>query len=140
CPVRQLPDSAASSLHRSRSQSTSQVQSQRAKRVLCQAAKKKEMKKPAPAAGPGVSDIAPRCIERGRMVEVKLLGKELPAFIAAKCADERVRVFTGTPTATAVPLVVSAPANLPRGEYAIAASGPDGKEVGRATLRINDIA
>ncbi len=109
------------------------------RRILCQAATK-EMKKPDVAPGPEISGVSPRGIQRGRMMEVQLSGKNLPPFVAAKCADVRVRVFTGAPTATAVPLVVSAPPDLPRGNYEIVATGPEGKEMGRATLRIEDIA
>jgi hypothetical protein len=50
-----------------------------------------------------------------------------------------VRVFSGKPTATTVPLVISTAADLPRGAYPIIATGGDGKEIGRVTLRIDDI-
>lgn len=74
------------------------------------------------------------------MSEVKLAGANLPEIVSVKCEDARVRVFAAGPEKDAVPLVISTPANLPRGGYAIVASGPDGKEIGRATLRIEDIA
>ena len=110
-----------------------------AKRIFCQ--KKKAMEKPTLVPkGPFVSGILPRGIERGRMIEMKLTGANLPAFLSVKCEDARVRVFTGTPEKNTVPLVISTPANLPRGGYAMVASGADGKEIGRATLRIEDIA
>lgn len=112
----------------------------RARKIFCQA-KKKPMAKPTPVpTGPFVSGISPRGIERGRMSELKVTGANLPAFVSVKCEDARVRVFTGTAEKGAVPVVVSTPANLPRGGYALVASGADGKEIGRATLRIEDIA
>jgi hypothetical protein len=111
----------------------------RARKIFCQA-KKKAMAKPTPVpTGPFVSGISPGGVERGRMSEMKLTGGNLPAFVSVKCEDARVRVFTGTPEKGAVPVVVSTPADLPRGGYAIVASGADGKEIGRATLRIEDI-
>jgi WD40 repeat protein len=109
------------------------------RRIFCQAVTT-EKKEPAPSADPAISGISPRGIERGRMIEVQLSGKNLPAFVSAKCADNRVRVFTGTATATAVPLAVATPASLPRGDYEIVASGADGKILGRTTLRVEDIA
>jgi WD40 repeat protein len=111
----------------------------RAEKIFCQA-KKKAMEKPAPPPkGPFVSGVLPRGIERGRMIEMKLTGGNLPAFVSVKCEDARVRVFTGTVEKDAVSLVISTPVNLPRGGYAIVASGADGKEIGRATLRVEDI-
>ena len=110
-----------------------------ARRIFCQA--KKAMAKPTPVPkGPFVSGISPRGIERGRMIEMKLTGTNLPAFLSVKCEDARVRVFTGATEKDAVPLVISTPANLPRGGYAMVASSADGKEIGRATLRIEDIS
>ncbi len=111
---------------------------QRARKIFCQ--KKAPMAKATPVPkGPFVSGILPRGVERGKMIEMKLTGANLPAFLSVKGEDARVRVFAGTPEKDAVPLVISTPANLPRGGYAIIASGADGKEIGRATLRIEDI-
>ena len=112
---------------------------QRARKIFCQA--KKAMKKPEPPPkGPFVSGILPRGVQCGQMVEMKLTGANLPPVVSVKCEDARVRVFAAAPEKDAVPLVISTPANLPRGGYAIVASGADGKEIGRATLRIEDIA
>jgi len=108
-----------------------------ARRIFCQA--KKEMKPAAAPKGPAILGVSPRGVERGRMVEVKLPGKELPPLVSVKCEDARVRVFTGMNEKDAVPLVISTPADLPRGGYDIIVSGADGKEVGRATLWIDDI-
>ncbi len=110
----------------------------RSRKIFCQA--KTAMAKPASAPkGPSVSGISPRGIERGPMLELKLTGANLPAILSVKCEDARVRVFTGSPEKDAVPVVISTPGNLPRGGYAIVVSGADGKEIGRATLRIEDI-
>ena len=108
------------------------------RRMVCQA--KKAMAKPAvPPKGPVITGVSPRGVERGRMIEMELRGRDLPPFVSVKCEDARVRVFTGTIEKGAVPLVISTPPNLPRGGYALVASGVDGKEIGRATLRIDDI-
>ena len=108
------------------------------RRVFCQA--KKPMAKPAPPPkGPAITGFSPRGVERGRMIEVKLLGANLPQFLSVKCEDARVRVFTGTMGKDAVPLVISTPPNLPRGSYALVASGADGKEIGRVMLPVDDI-
>ncbi len=110
----------------------------RARRIFCQA--RKLMAKPAPAPkGPAVSGVMPRAMERGHMVEMKLTGANLPPVVAVKCEDARVRVFAAAPEKDGVPLVISTPVNLPRGSYAVVASGADGKEFGRATLRVEDI-
>ncbi len=112
----------------------------RARKIFCQA-KKKAMEKPAvPPKGPAVSGISPRGIERGKMIEVRLTGANLPQIVAVKCEDARVRVFAAAPEKDSVPLVVSTPANLPRGGYAIVARGADGTEIGRAMLHVEDIA
>ena len=111
----------------------------RVRKIFCQA--KKAMAKPVPVPkGPSVSGISPRAMERGRMVETKLTGANLPAIVSVKCDDARVRVFAAAPEKDGVPLVISTPANLPRGSYAIIASGAEGKEIGRAMLRVEDIA
>lgn len=122
-----------------RTSKVDQPSSVRRRRIFCQA--EKAVAKPAePPKGAVVSGISPRGIERGKMSEVKLAGANLPEIVSVKCEDARVRVFAAGPEKDAVPLVISTPANLPRGGYAIVASGPDGKEIGRATLRIEDIA
>ena len=70
---------------------------------------------------------------------MKLTGANLPEIVSVKCEDARVRVFAAAVEKAAVPVVISTPKNLPRGGYAIVASGADGKEIGRATLHIEDI-
>jgi hypothetical protein len=111
----------------------------RMRRIFCQA-KKKAMEKPAaPPKGPFVSGISPRAVERGPMSELKLIGGNFPPSVSVKCTDARVRVFAATPEKDAIPLIIARPADLPRGGYAIVASGADGKEIGRATLYIEDI-
>ena len=116
-----------------------EVAAPRTRRIFCQA--KKAMVKPAPVPkGPFVSGLLPRAIERGHMSELKLTGANLPPFVSVKCDDARVRVFAAASEKDAVPLVLATPADLPRGGYVIVASGADGKEIGRATLRIEDIA
>ena len=112
---------------------------QRTRKIFCQA-KKKAMEKPAPPPkGPFVSAVLPRAVLRGTMLEMKLSGGNLPPLVSVKCEDARVRVFAAAAENGAVPLVVSTPDNLPRGGYALVACGADGKEIGRATLRIEDI-
>ncbi len=116
-----------------------QPRAARAKKVFCQA-KKKAMEKPAPPPkGPFVSGISPRAVQRSPMTELKLIGGNFPPFVSVKCDDPRVRVFAAIPEKDAIPLVIARPADLPRGAYAIVASGADGKEIGRATLHIEDI-
>ncbi len=133
------PSVAANRISREHPTSNAGTHQPRVKRIFCQ--KKKAMEKPGPVPkGPFVSGILPRGIERGRMIEMKLTGANLPAFLSVKCEDARVRVFTGATEKDAVPLVISMPGNLPRGGYAMVASGADGKEIGRATLRIEDIS
>ncbi len=112
---------------------------ERTRKIFCQAKKKAAVKPMPPPKGPFVSGVAPRAIERGRMIEVRLAGANLPEIVSVKCEDARVRVFAAAPEKDSVPLVISTPANLPRGGYAIIASGADGKEVGRATLRVEDV-
>ena len=108
------------------------------KKIFCQ--KKKAMAKPTPVPkGPFVSGISPRAVQRSPMTELKLIGGNFPPFVSVKCDDPRVRVFAATPEKDAIPLVIARPADLPRGGYAIVASGADGKEIGRATLHIEDI-
>ncbi len=110
------------------------------RRIFCQA-KKKAMDKPAPPPkGPSVSGISPHGIERGKMIEMKLTGANLPPIVSVKCEDARVRVFVAAAEKAAVPLVIFTPTDLPRGGYALVASGADGKEIGRTTLRVEDIA
>ncbi len=109
------------------------------RKIFCQA-KKKAMEKPAPPPkGPFVSAVLPRAVQRGQMLEMKLTGGNLPQVVSVKCEDSRVRVFAAVAEKDAVPLVVSTPENLPRGSYPIIANGADGREIGRATLRIEDI-
>jgi WD40 repeat protein len=106
--------------------------------ALCAAPMKKEAKKPA-ASAPAVDSIAPRGVRRGGVVEVQLTGRNLPPVISATCPDPKVRVFTGKPTATSVPLMISTPADLPRGTQPIVMTGGDGKEIGRVALRFDDV-
>ena len=111
----------------------------RGRKIFCQAKKKAMAKPEPPPKGPFVSTVAPRAVERGKMIEMKLAGGNLPPIVSVKCEDARVRVFAAAPEKDGVPLMVSTPANLPRGGYAIVASGGDGKEIGRATLHVEDI-
>ena len=116
-----------------------QPRSVRGRKLFCQA-KKKAMAKPAPEPkGPFVSIVTPRAVECGRMLEMKLSGGNLPPIVSVRCEDARVRVFAAAPEMDGVPLMVSTPPNLPRGGYEIVASGGDGKEIGRATLHVEDI-
>ncbi len=113
--------------------------SSHARKIFCQA--KKPMAKPAPAPkGAFVSGVLPRVIQRGPKHELKLTGGNFPPIVSVKCDDARVQVFTAPPEKDGVPLIVTTAWELPRGAYTLVANGPDGKEVGRTTLRVEDIS
>jgi WD40 repeat protein len=107
----------------------------RVRRILCQAPMKKEAAPPKPE----VTAISPRGIQRGGQADIALLGKNLAGVVSVKCADARVAVFTGPAVESQVPLIVRTPKDLPRSNYELIAHGADGKEVGRALVRIDSL-
>ncbi len=109
------------------------------RRMRCQAAAKKEMKKEAAPNKPEVTGITPRGVLRGEQADVALVGKNLSSVVTVKSAEARITVFTGAATAERVPIIVRTSGELPRGGYELIALGADGKELGRAMLRVDNI-
>lgn len=93
--------------------------------------------KPQPAK---VTSVAPRGIQRGSEVEVKLLGSGLTALKSVTAAEKRlqVRVADGA-SASEARLWIAAPADLPRGGYDITITGADGSPAGAVKVFIDDL-
>ena len=105
--------------------------------IACQAPSKEEKKAPAKAE---VTRISPRGIQRGGQSEVSIFAKNLPPVVSAQAEDPRLSIFTGPIDGDRVPLIIRPAADLPRGSYPVMLTGGDGKEIGRATLRVTDHA
>lgn len=99
-----------------------------------------ECQAPAKAAEkpPELTRLSPPGIRRGAGgSDVVVVGKNLQSVTSVRSSDSRVQVFTGTPEAGKVSLIIRTAAGLPIGAYDLAVLGANGATIGKIPLEIS---